>query len=512
MDIKLLPAQEEFIYMKHDLPLDVAVYQGGFGSGKTFAGSLLGLMLCLKYPGIRGLVGSQNIPTVRDTTIGIGWKGHLRDLGLKPGIDFKHNITDGNIQFNNGPNGFDDGSCIYIRHFEEPDKLRSLEVGFIEIEEMSFINESTFLELLGRLRQTVLSNRQPLVTRRLFGHTNPESAKGWMYKHFVSKSPGSTSYKDKMVPYETAKLDGQLVKGNYRTISQVKTEEVEGVAVNMMYRLVIAPTTQNYFLPTSYIAGMKASFDQEYYKVNVMGEFGDYTVGLVTKGFDRECQVKPRLDIDPDLPLHLTCDFNVDPMCWAIAQRTKYQVNFIDEICLEGGKNIADTAREFMRRYPAGSFPYIVLNGDASGNSRHVMSVKSNATYYDTLEDELTRRGYQVSRHLNRKNPEVFERVQAWNAMIRNVNGEHAIFISERCEQLLMNIENLKWKVGTSDIEKPTPGQLKQQHSLKYLGHIFDAASYLVHYYYPLRQEVLRKPEMYQNRDVDSRFQILGLG
>jgi hypothetical protein len=41
----LLPKQVEFMQIPHDKDLDVAVYQGGFGSGKTFCGSLLGLLL-----------------------------------------------------------------------------------------------------------------------------------------------------------------------------------------------------------------------------------------------------------------------------------------------------------------------------------------------------------------------------------------------------------------------------------------------------------------------------------
>ena len=52
-------AQREFLEIPHDYSIDVAVYQGGYGSGKTFCGSLLGILLCLKYPGIRGLVGAK---------------------------------------------------------------------------------------------------------------------------------------------------------------------------------------------------------------------------------------------------------------------------------------------------------------------------------------------------------------------------------------------------------------------------------------------------------------------
>ena len=46
----LLKSQKKFLEIPHDNMLDVCVYQGGFGSGKTFVGSLLGVLLAIKYP------------------------------------------------------------------------------------------------------------------------------------------------------------------------------------------------------------------------------------------------------------------------------------------------------------------------------------------------------------------------------------------------------------------------------------------------------------------------------
>ena len=42
-----------------------------------------------------------------------------------------------------------------FRHFDEPNKLKSLNLGFAEIEEMSDIPEETFKMLLGRMRQEI---------------------------------------------------------------------------------------------------------------------------------------------------------------------------------------------------------------------------------------------------------------------------------------------------------------------------------------------------------------------
>ena len=58
---KLFPKQFEFLfgYDKNKVNDIVALY-GGVGSGKTFIGSLKGLLMALKFDGIRGLVGAKS--------------------------------------------------------------------------------------------------------------------------------------------------------------------------------------------------------------------------------------------------------------------------------------------------------------------------------------------------------------------------------------------------------------------------------------------------------------------
>ena len=104
-EYKLNPAQKEFLEYV-DVPgydIDVALYQGGYGSGKTFSGSLLGILLCLRYPGIVGLVGAQTLPLVRDTTI-VSYKEHFDRMGLKCGTDWVEYKSENKIVFSNDTN------------------------------------------------------------------------------------------------------------------------------------------------------------------------------------------------------------------------------------------------------------------------------------------------------------------------------------------------------------------------------------------------------------------------
>lgn len=430
MDFELLPAQREFLNVSHNFDLDVAIYQGGYGSGKTFAGSLLGILLCYKYPGIVGLVGAMTFPLVRDTTLKTYFE-HLDRMELISGRDYTYKAGESKLIFSNG-------SEILFRHLEEPEKLKSLNLGFVEIEEMSDTPESTFNMLLSRLRQSPKEEWQGF-KYRLFGHTNPEMTKGWIYKHFV-----------------------QNKKPNYRFIQ--------------------APTTQNKYLPPHYVEELKQSYDPEYYRINVLGEFGDYTSGLVVKNFTsdniKECKYIDTLD------LHLSCDFNVDPMMWVIAHKTEDKVFYIDEIVIEN-TSTREAIQEFISRY-GNHKGNIIINGDASGDYRSCQSERSN---YIIIKNELEK---HYKRHIKidikGHNPPIIERIQAFNEMVLNGTGQRNIIVSPKCEKLLYNIDNLKFKPGTSQIDSPSFSQLKNDKQTKFLGHIFDAASYLIDFYFPIRK------------------------
>lgn len=127
----LLKAQREFLEIPHDYNIDVACYQGGYGSGKTFCGSLLGILLCLKFAGIRGLVGAKTYTLVRDTTLKTYFE-HLDNMGFIEGKDYEWSASLQQLKFKNK-------SEILFRHFDDPNSLKSLNLGFVEIEEIIIV-------------------------------------------------------------------------------------------------------------------------------------------------------------------------------------------------------------------------------------------------------------------------------------------------------------------------------------------------------------------------------------
>lgn len=432
MEYNLLPAQTEFLNIPHDYTLDVALYQGGYGSGKTFSGALLGILLAMKYPGITGLVGADTFPLVRDTTL-VTYFEHLDNMGFIQGRDYDFKAAEAKIIFQNG-------SQILFRHFQEPHKLKSLNLGFVEIEEMSDCAESTFLMLLSRLRQRIKPEWKGF-KYRLFGHTNPEASKGWIYTHFVEKK-----------------------KPNYR--------------------LILAPTTQNTYLSKHYVESLKEAYDPEYYRMNVLGEFGDYTSGLVVKSFTSD-NIKPVTYL-PDLPLHISTDFNVDPMCWLLCYVVSNKVFYFDEIVIEN-THTKQTTEEFIRRY-GNHKGGIIINGDASGDYRKTQSEMSD---YVIMRETLRKHfGKAPKIEIRGFNPPIHNRVAAFNRMVCDAKGNRRIIVDPKCERFLYNIHNLKYKTGTSIIDVPSHTQIKNDNKLKFLEHPFDAGSYIVEYYFPINKDL----------------------
>ena len=431
------PGQKDFLHIKDPtVTLDVALYQGGFGSGKTWIGSLLGIILAHKYPGIVGLVLAKTYPMVRDTTMAT-YFDHLKAFEMTRGIHYDFNKSESRIDFKNG-------SQILFRHLQDPEKIKSLNAGFVEVEEASQITKADFDMTLSRLRQVGIPRK------RWFGHTNPEATKGWVHKIFVEQNTGIVAFGDE----------------------------------KLHIRRIISPTTDNKALSEIYVESLRHQYDPEYYKIYVLGQDGDYTRGLVSYSFS-ELNVR-NTEYKRDLTLYLSCDFNVDPMSWVLAHRYNGEYHFFDEIVVEGS-NIDESVREVIRRYPD-HLGGIVITGDASGNNRDVCTPDVGGTSYTQMLNTFNQMRYpgKIRVDVRSANPLIADRVAAWNAMVCNADGVRRVVIDPRCKWLIYNLQNLKYKEGTGIIDKPTTHQISKDRSLKFLTHIFDAASYLVERYDPV--------------------------
>ncbi len=185
----------------------------------------------------------------------------------------------------------------------------------------------------------------------------------------------------------------------------------------------------------------------------------------------------------PDLPIHLTCDFNVGSMAWGIfhTDEERKKFSFIEEICV-ANTNTADCIGEFLRRYPAHK-ERVIVNGDASGRSR-----KTSATFsdYAIIMNALADKGYEADLDVSSFNPPIMNRVQAFNQMVMDEKGKRHLFVHSKCKEILNAMKNLCFKIGTNLIETPTPKQLEANDKMLFAPHIFDAVSYPAQFYNPI--------------------------
>jgi PBSX family phage terminase large subunit len=204
----------------------------------------------------------------------------------------------------------------------------------------------------------------------------------------------------------------------------------------------------------------------------------------IVKGFTKD-NIRP-LFYQKDLDLHISCDFNYDPMCWVLLHKDQNKIYCFDELVMEHTSTEL-CAHEIIRRYPdhRGN---IILNGDASGNAKNCAHSNPDMTNFKIIKRELERYyNRMVDLRIRRGNPHKIKRFEAFNNLVRRYDGEICFYIDERCKWTLYNIENAKYKEGTREVDEPTVNDIKKDPKKKFLIHPLDAVTYPAEYYFPIR-------------------------
>ena len=229
--------------------------------------------------------------------------------------------------------------------------------------------------------------------------------------------------------------------------------------------LVHGKTTDNIYLPESYIQLMKNTYDEKLLNAYMNGQFTNLQRGSTYYGFNREKHTG-NCEYNPHLPIRIGLDWNVDPLCAVVWQKYEYkpQIRVVEEIALYH-QGEGDLLTERMCETVKGSYPrntYIAYP-DATGSGRH-----SSSMYSDI--DLVRRAKFKVNvAHIN---PRVVNRVNAMNKQLSDGN----IIVDESCKMLIGDLEKVVNKEGTRDIDK----------SNKKLTHMTDAFGYAVSWEYPI--------------------------
>jgi hypothetical protein len=408
LSVSLLPKQAIIFNPQPGNSEDIALYVGGVGSGKSFTGTLLGLTLCRKYPGLNALVTADTYTLIRDSTRKI-WE----EL-LDPDLILSWTRTPDILRFKNG-------STVTFKHAGE--NLKSAEYGFIHIEEGSQLDYDRFIQVLARLRQKARPEWGSDFRLRLIITTNPEESPGWLDRTFKRRE----------------KQDAR-------------------------FRVVTAPTSENLHLMASnpgYLSMLQNSMDDEMQRIYLEGETGNLGAGYVYYKFAYDKHVSDTAVYDPAIPLCLSMDFNVSFMYASIWQKRRlrrinqktgatefYEVAWcIDEIAHKRSSDTQAVCDEFLRRYTrhmAGVHVY----GDPSGFSRDTRSARND---YDIVRSSLSALPGFVFYVSGNDAARMDFRIRNRTVIVNKLFENGDIVINPSCKYMIRSMQETRWETGKGE-------------------------------------------------------------
>ena len=230
-DVQLLPKQLEFLNSTEK----EVMASGGFGSSKSY-------MLCYKTV-LEALKPNNQVLLVRKTLTSLKRSTLMVLLGgenpILPNGSYKYNKVENFITLNGS------SSIIWLSGLDDAQKIRSMNLGCVCLDEGSEVTEKEYLELLYRLR---LQNG----CRQIFTATNPSNQGHHLYKRFFLEK-------------------------------------------SMDRKVITMSSLDNTFLPEDYINSLK-EMTGTLYKKYVEGQWCNME-GLVFDNFNRETHIK-RCDLD----------------------------------------------------------------------------------------------------------------------------------------------------------------------------------------------------------------------
>jgi len=204
----------------------------------------------------------------------------------------------------------------------------------------------------------------------------------------------------------------------------------------------------------------------------------DYAASVVARAaenWNQNIHVIKQSDFiyDPKSALQLTCDFNINPMCWNVSQRRGIEDVTFKEYTVT--TTITETViKKFIFDFEEHQNKIVYIYGDESGKSG---STKSRLSDYEIMEQLLKRAGWLVHMEYNKSNPSHADRIAATNKRLKDYENDDrpCEFITDECIALIESIEQTEKKDGSSILKNG-------------MEHHFDAWSYRIAKKYPVKE------------------------
>lgn len=391
---------------------------GGTAAGKSYSAAQKEVIYSAEHP-VKTLVIRKVGNTLRDSVIP-SFRARIEELGYAE--QFTYNKTDRTLTCK------ENGAQIVFRGLDDPDKLKSFEgLTRILVEEAAELEFEDFLELNRRTRGK--ENIQITLT------FNPVDEEHWLKKHFFDRENP-----DADIIHSTYKNNNHLTEQDREQIEQLK------------------------------------EYDNNHYRVYALGEWGvkvNNAPWLYT--FDKERHVVDSLPVLEKFPVHLSFDFNRDPLtCIAVQMsssrgRADSFIHIVREF--SGRYTLEEICLQVKATFGSSS---IFVTGDASGRRGDISMEDRNATYYKLIQNYLGLADRQMNL-FTRNMPHADSRMLI-NTLLA---GYPKISISLKDCPLLVNDCVIAQVDDTTDI----PGALRKDRKV-YKMDLFDCMRYFFQQYF----------------------------
>jgi hypothetical protein len=389
--IEFTPKQTEAMEALESEQFNFILYGGAIRGGKTVWGLSALLVLCQIFKGSRWCVIREDMEKIRTTTIPSFRT--LEPSGQLKQSPYEYTHPNGSVILFKSENFGQD---------KDLDWMKGLEVNGFLFEEINECQQKTFTKAFERAGSWVIKHSKLQPKPIILATCNPTF--GWVK---------------------------EVVYDRWETNTLPKT-----------WKYIPAKITDNPHLPKEYIENLQ-NLPKFEYMVFVEGNWNVQlkTGGEFYKCFEINQHIKPT-KYDPDLPLHISWDDNVNPyLPCGVFQIQGNELKMIDEISgVTPGNTVKAVCMEFIRRYPnhtTGLFIY----GDATANKQDT-KLEKGYNFFRLIMDHL--QNYKPTNRVLSSNPSIVMRGNWINSVFEKNLGGISFIIGENCKAAINDFVALK--------------------------------------------------------------------
>jgi len=349
-------------------------------SGKSFSISLLSADYAIHNPEAIQFIGANTYSQLTKSTLKRvfdSWRtnyGWIKDIHYK--VDRKPLASwptiHGGLKSYENTICFNNGALIFTSSLDNYKAIDGSEFAIAFLDETKDTKEEAVKEvIIGRLRQAglwiaandeLLTNQKEVDARRL----NGEIIRGFN-PLYIFTSPAKVPWLNEWFGLQE---DYDEIEVHLYDEGKFFKKETERQCV------VISSTFHNkHNLSDGYIESLMDDFKGSPHLVDMLiyGSPIAKTGGEFYHAYERSKHVKP-CRYNPDLPLHITFDFNVKPyitsLIWQIEMiENRYKVRCIKSFCLKAPKNNAEDLSETILNFYSEHKEGVFIYGDATGKN-----------------------------------------------------------------------------------------------------------------------------------------------